>query len=136
MATANTTTTTANMNAESINDDARLDWDLENGASIVARMAAELEVHQDNVAFFAHLKMLASDWPALMPEDAGYAQAFEDSLRAEVQKYCKAVDYTKAYLEQSDAAGRYKARRVRVDANGRSYIDFSKGGAAKRARRV
>ena len=115
---------------------ANLDWYLENSSSVVSRLAVEFDVHEDTVSSIAYNMMGVGMWPSVAPEASGYAEAYTAMVRGVVHKYCTSVENNKAYFEQADAVGRYKARRTRFDDNGRSFVDFSKGGATKRGRRV
>ena len=110
------------------------EWLDDNSQRIIAIIASEMEVHPDTVAAFVFRLAQADKWPSLAPDSLGYEQAYEALLRAAVYEYVKSIDHNKAYLQQVDAVGRYKARRMRTDATGRVFVDFSKGCANKRSR--
>jgi hypothetical protein len=137
--TTTTTTATATATAKRKND-AHKDWYLENIEGVIELIARETEVDEDTVESIMYDLKEAGKWPSLASEDAGYAQAYEALVRAAVLKYSTPqimIDRSnnnKGYIAQADAVRRYKARRMRTDAAGRAFVDFSKGGATKRLR--
>ncbi len=132
-----TTTTATAITGKRNNYDAHKDWYLENMEGVLELIARETDVDEDTVESIMYDLKEAGKWPSLAPEEdaPGYAQAYEALVRAAVLKYSTPIDRNKGYFAQADAVGRYKARRMRTDAAGRAFVDFSKGGATKRARK-